>query len=177
MEKLIQTGKVKAIGISNFSRKQLEQLLASAKVKPAVHQLETHPYLQQQVFIDWHKELGIHVTAYSPFGNSNDIYQGHSKIPKLMDHPVIVKIAGKHNCPASDIILAWNLHRGVSVIPKTIHVERMRDNMLAVKVRLDEADLEQLQGINGPYRFNNCSRSWGFPYFDDLEDGGYENAK
>jgi alcohol dehydrogenase (NADP+) len=73
MEKLYKSGKAKAIGVSNFSKAEMERLIKETSVVPAVHQLELHPYLQQKEFADWHKSQGIHVTQYSPFGNSNEV--------------------------------------------------------------------------------------------------------
>jgi alcohol dehydrogenase (NADP+) len=73
MEKLYKSGKAKAIGVSNFSKAEMERLIKETNVVPAVHQLELHPYLQQSDFAEWHKSQGIHVTQYSPFGNSNEV--------------------------------------------------------------------------------------------------------
>ena len=74
MEKLVKSGKCKAIGISNFSKSELERLLQSSSVTPAVHQIEVHPYLAQHAFDAFHREHDIHITQYSPFGNQNEIY-------------------------------------------------------------------------------------------------------
>ncbi|KAL9098522.1 MAG: hypothetical protein Q9187_009645, partial [Circinaria calcarea] len=87
MEKALKAGKTKAIGISNFSRAELERLLKETSVVPAVHQLELHPYLQQQSFADFHKSRGIHITQYSPFGNQNEIYDSGKNMGKLIDDP------------------------------------------------------------------------------------------
>lgn len=74
MEKLLQTGKAKAIGVCNFSKVELERILKEGSVVPAMHQFEMHPWLQQKEFAEWHKEKGIHLTQYSPFGNLNETY-------------------------------------------------------------------------------------------------------
>lgn len=84
MEKLLKTGKTKAIGISNFSFAELKRLLAETSVVPAAHQLELHPWLQQKEFIEFHREKGIHITQYSPFGNQNEIYDAGKNMGKLM---------------------------------------------------------------------------------------------
>ena len=172
MEKLLDTGKVKAIGVSNFSKAELEDLIKNAKVKPAVHQIETHPYLQQQEFVDWLHSQDIHVTAYSPFGNQNDIYDSGSKVQKLISHPTIQKIAEKHNVSGSDVALAWNIKRGCSVVPKSVNEGRIKSNLNCLKVELDEEDMKEIAGMNGPHRFNNPSKGWGYTFYKDLEDGG-----
>lgn len=84
MEKLVKTGKTKAIGISNFSRAEVENLLKQSTIVPAVHQLECHPWLQQNSYTDWLKSKGIHITQYSPFGNQNPIYGNGDNLGKLM---------------------------------------------------------------------------------------------
>jgi alcohol dehydrogenase (NADP+) len=169
MEKLVDTGKVKNIGVSNFSKAELQKLLKTAKIKPAVHQLETHPYLQQQSFIDWHKEQGIHVIAYSPFGNQNDIYDSGSKVDTLIKHPVIKKIAKKHGCKNADVVLAWGMKRGTSVVPKSVHEGRIKANFESLKVKLDDEDMKEIATMDGPHRFNNPSEDWGYKFYADLD--------
>lgn len=84
MEKLVKTGKTKAIGVSNFSKAEMEHLFKEASIQPAAHQFECHPWLQQREFCEWHKSKGIHVQQYSPFGNQNEIYDGGKNMGKLM---------------------------------------------------------------------------------------------
>jgi len=168
MEKLLETGKVKSIGVSNFSKMEVQTLLKSAKVKPAVHQFETHPYLQQQAFIDWHKQQGILVTAYSPFGNQNKVYDEGAKVDKLIEHPIITKIAKKHKTIGAAVALAWGIKRGTAVVPKSVNEGRIKGNLECLTVQLDEADMSEIAKMNGPYRFNNPT-NWKKKFFADLE--------
>jgi len=168
LEKLVDTGKVKNIGISNFSKGEVQKLLETAKIRPAVHQLETHPYLQQQAFIDWHKEQGIHVTAYSPFGNQNEFYGGTGKVGALIEHPTIAKIAKKHGVTNADIALAWGIKRGTSVIPKSVNEARIKSNLGGLQVSLDDDDMKEIATLDGPHRFSNPSE-WGYKLFSDLD--------
>jgi len=168
MEKLVETGKVKAIGISNFSKAEVEEILKIAKIRPAVHQLETHPYLQQQEFIDWHKEQGIEVTAYSPFANQNDFYAGGHKVTALIEHPIIKKVAEKHGATGAQVALAWGIKRGTSVVPKSVNEKRIKENQGCLNVKLDDEDMKEIAKVNGPTRFNKSD--WGWPFFADLED-------
>lgn len=105
MEKLLSTGKTKAIGVSNFSKAEMERLIQNTSVVPAVHQLEGHPWLQQRSFVDWHKSKGIHVTHYSPFGNQNEIYSSKIQIGKLIDEPVLAEIGKKYNKSSAQVAL------------------------------------------------------------------------
>jgi len=99
MEKLLSTGKVKAIGVANYSKPYLEELLAEATVVPAVNQIENHPSLPQQEIVDFCKEKGIHITAYSPLGSTGG--------PLFKAEPVI-KIAEKHNVAPSVVLISYH---------------------------------------------------------------------
>lgn len=83
MEKLLDTGKVKAIGVCNFNKAEIERICKEGKVPPAMHQVEMHPWLQQTEFAEWHKMKGIHMTQYSPFGNLNQTYDAGKNLGKL----------------------------------------------------------------------------------------------
>jgi len=99
LEKLLKTGKVKAIGVANYSVPFLEELLANAEVVPAVNQIENHPYLPQQEIVDFCKSKGIHVTAYSPLGSSGS--------PLIKDE-VVKEIAEKHGVGAGTVLLSYH---------------------------------------------------------------------
>ena len=109
MEKLFETGKTKAIGVSNFSKPEMERLIENASVQPAIHQFEGHPWLQQREFADWHKSKGIHVTHYSPLGNQNDLYSKAGHIGKLIEDKVLNEIAQKHNKNPAQVSLGKSL--------------------------------------------------------------------
>lgn len=98
MEKVLKTGKVKAIGVANFSVKFLEELLPEAEVTPAVNQIENHPYLPQQEIVDFCKSKGIHVTAYSPFGSTGS---------PLFQEEGIQEVAKKHSVSAGTVLLSY----------------------------------------------------------------------
>jgi diketogulonate reductase-like aldo/keto reductase len=105
MEKLLKDGKVKAIGISNFAKKEVERVLQHADVVPAVHQMELHPWLQQKEFMAFHKEKGIHVTQYSPFGNQNEIYGGRDEHGQLVNDKTLVEIGKKYGKTSNQVVL------------------------------------------------------------------------
>jgi diketogulonate reductase-like aldo/keto reductase len=99
MEKLVDSGKVRAIGVCNYSKKYLDELLPHATVVPAVNQIENHPALPQQEIVDLCKEKGIHIMAYSPLGSTGG--------PLLSAAPV-TKIAEKHGVKASTVLLSYH---------------------------------------------------------------------
>ncbi|KAL4993517.1 NADP-dependent oxidoreductase domain-containing protein [Aspergillus recurvatus] len=168
MEKLLSTGKVKAIGVSNFSKADMERVLANATVPPAVHQLEGHPWLQQRDFADWHKKNGIHVTHYSPFGNQNEVYSREGTIGRLIEDPVLVEIGKKYNKSAAQVALAWGVAEGHSVLPKSKTPERIRAN-LEGDFRLEEEDVKRIRGVDRKLRFNDSSADFGYDFFKDLD--------
>ncbi|KAK4697827.1 hypothetical protein P7C71_g300, partial [Lecanoromycetidae sp. Uapishka_2] len=168
MEKTLKSGKTKAIGISNFSKAELERLLSHASVVPAAHQIECHPWLQQHAFTAFHREKGIHVQHYSPFGNQNEIYSSGQNMGKLIEDPTIAEIAKKYGKNGAQVALAWGIAHGHSVLPKSKTPERIRSN-LDGDFKLEKADLEKLDGIDKKLRFNDPSGNFGWDFYKDLE--------
>ncbi|TGO24253.1 hypothetical protein BPAE_0108g00460 [Botrytis paeoniae] len=168
MEKLLATGKTKAIGISNFSRAELEHLLKETSVVPAAHQLELHPWLQQTEFCEFNKSKGIHITQYSPFGNQNEIYEAGKGIGKMMDDPTIVEIGKKYNKSGAQVALAWGIAHGHSVVPKSKTPSRIKSN-LEGDFKLDAEDLKKLDGLDKKLRFNDASEVFGYNFYSDLD--------
>lgn len=111
MEAALKTGKTRAIGISNFSKAELERLLEKSDVVPAAHQIECHPWLQQHSFVEFNKSKGIHIQHYSPFGNQNEIYDSGRNMGKLIDDPVIQEVAEKYGKNGAQVALAWGIQR------------------------------------------------------------------
>lgn len=180
MELLLDTGKVLNIGVSNFSPTQLTTLIDASTIKPAVHQLELHPYLQQPAFVQWHKDNGISLTAYSPLANLNPIYDtknehdaSYKTVPGLLQNKEIAAIAEKRGCTNAQVALAWGMGRGTSVIPKSQHEGRIRENREAGRVcKLQEGDVGVIEGVGRTYlrRMNNPSQGWGVELFEGLDD-------
>lgn len=168
MEKLLKTGKTKAIGISNFSKKEVETLLKEASVVPAAHQLELHPWLQQRDFAEWQRSKGIHVTQYSPFGNQNEIYDSGKNMGKLMDDPTIVEIGKKYNKTGAQVALAWGIAQGHSVIPKSKTPSRIRSN-LEGDFKLEPEDVKKIATLDKKLRFNDPSTNFRYDFYTDLD--------
>ncbi|NLO72142.1 MAG: aldo/keto reductase [Porphyromonadaceae bacterium] len=143
MKELKQKGLVKHIGVSNFNIPKLKKLMATG-LKPEMNQIEIHPYLQQDELVDFCFENGIMVTAYSPLGSRHLM----SKDDSIANNPVIREIASKHDCKATQVMLAWNMRRGIIVIPKSVNPERINENFGANSVELDEDDIQKIKTIN-----------------------------
>jgi len=168
MEKLLKTGKTKAIGISNFSRAELERILKECSVVPAAHQLELHPWLQQKEFCEFNKSKGIHITQYSPFGNQNEIYDSGKNMGKLMDDPVLVEVGKKYGKNGAQTALAWGIAHGHSVIPKSKTPARIKAN-LEGDFKLEPADLQKIDSVDKKLRFNDASSGFGYNFYSDLD--------
>lgn len=173
MIQLLQSGKTRYIGISNFSPAQLETLLNSTTHVPSVHQMEMHPYLPQNEWLSYHRARGIHVTAYSPLAGTNPTYNGkpvHGP-PQLLENKAMVKIAKKRNCSVAQVALSWGMSRGNSVIPKSSHAERIDENFASKQCELEDDDFETIDGLGEKYthRYNNPSKSWGVKLYDGLD--------
>lgn len=130
-------GKVKAIGVSNFSIKNLEILLKTAEVMPAVNQVEAHPYCSEQELLEYCKQKGIHVTAYSPLGQYN------SPIHTDKD---LEAIAQAHNTTPANVALSWAVQRGTSAAPKSTNEKRMKQNLTLLK--LSDEEMERINNIS-----------------------------
>ncbi|KAF1831515.1 Aldo/keto reductase [Decorospora gaudefroyi] len=168
LEHCLQTGKTRAIGISNFSHSELDRLLKHTSIVPAVHQIECHPYLQQPSFTAFHNQNGIHVTQYSPFGNQNEIYDSGKGMNKLIDDPVLQEIGAKYGKSGAQVALAWGIAHGRSVIPKSKTESRIRANLEGDFV-LEKEDLERVDGLDRKLRFNDPSASFGWEFYGDLD--------
>ncbi|EPS32103.1 putative oxidoreductase [Penicillium oxalicum] len=168
MEKLLDTGKVKAIGVSNFSHAEMERLLENTSVVPAVHQMECHPWLQQRSFAAWHRQRGIHITHYSPLGNQNQLYQAKGAVGKLIEEPTLAEIGKQYDKSAPQVTLAWGVTQGHSVLPKSKTPSRIQSNLKG-DFRLSPRDMEKIQHLDRKLRFNDSSGDFGRDFFTDLD--------
>ncbi|RAK95406.1 aldo/keto reductase [Aspergillus ibericus CBS 121593] len=165
MEELVAKGKIRSIGVSNFTRGKIEELLKTAKIPPAVNQIEAHPYLQQRDLLEWSKDKGIVVAGYSPLGNN--IYN----IPRAVDDPLVIETAKALNKTPAQVLISWAVQRGTVVLPKSVTPERIQSNFLDFILPEDAFDaiqsLERHQRMNFPARL-------GVDIFDEV---GEESAK
>lgn len=152
MEELRNKGMVRSIGVSNFGVKKLQNLIEKAEIVPTVNQVENHPLLQQNDLIDFCEKNMIAVTAYSPLGSRDRAYK-HPDEPSVIENPVIVEIAERLKVSPAQVLLAWQLQRNVIVIPKSIHVDRIKENFAAQTIELDKADMEKIAALDKGYRY------------------------
>ena len=141
LEELLQTGKVKAIGVSNFSEYELSELLEHCEVIPAVNQIEFHPLFNQDATRCFCQQNGIAVQAYAPLARG-----------AYLENAILQRIAEKYNRSTAQVGLRWILQKGVAVIPKTVRVERLLENSQIFDFELDEIEMAAIDGLNENYR-------------------------
>ncbi|KAL0568623.1 hypothetical protein V5O48_013359 [Marasmius crinis-equi] len=148
MEKLLATGKVKTLGVSNFSIKTLGTLLPHSSVVPATNQVELHPFLPSVALKAFCEEKGILLTAYSPLGNSRTAYAGRPSddVPGLISDPTVVRVAKKLSIDPGQVLLSWAVQKNIIVVPKTENETRMRTNITLVT--LPPEDLEVIDNLH-----------------------------
>ncbi|KAI1818367.1 aldo/keto reductase [Poronia punctata] len=170
MEELVRANLTRKIGISNFSKREVETILGICEICPYAHEFETHPYLQQQDFVDWHSEIEMRVIAYSPLGNTNPTYEGNNKLDPILKDPFWVDMAEKKNATVAQTILAWGRQRGTIIIPKSVHEDYILENMGALDIHFTNEEMRDISKQDKKTRMNNPGKTWGVKLFADLDD-------
>lgn len=144
-----EAGFARQIGVSNFSRGQITRVRDATGMAPAVNQVELHPYLQQSALLEACEELGVAVTAYSPLGSPDSAaFMGRHDDVLLTKHPTIVSIAEAHRATAGQVLIAWALARGTSVIPKSVNPSRIAENWGARELTLTATDMAAIAALD-----------------------------
>lgn len=152
LEALVAKGLVKALGLSNFSSRQIDDVLSVASVRPAVLQVECHPYLAQNELIAHCQARGLEVTAYSPLGSSDRAWR-HPDEPVLLEEPVVLALAEKHGRSPAQILLRWQVQRKVICIPKSITPSRILQNIQVFDFTFSPEEMKQLDALNKNWRY------------------------
>ena len=139
MEEAYMAGKLKAIGVCNCYPHVLADICETVEVKPAVNQVELHPFFQQENALALMREYGVHPEAWGPFAEGN-----HG----IFTHPVLTAIGQKYGKSAAQVALRWNVQRGVTVIPKSVHKERMEQNLAIWDFQLSDEDMAEIAKLD-----------------------------
>lgn len=149
MLRLSEKGLAREVGVSNFSKHKIEMVRRATGQTPAVNQIELHPYLQQNELLAACKELGVAVTAYSPLGSPDSAAMlGRQDDVLLTEHPAITQIAESHGATPAQVLIAWALARGTSVLPKSIKPSRIAENWGALELTLTLADMTVIAALD-----------------------------
>jgi D-xylose reductase len=156
MERLVQGGLVRHIGVSNFNTSLVRDLLSYAQTRPAVLQVELHPYLTQEKLLQFCCEEEIAVTAFSPLGAPSYLELGMaSTTESAMDEAIVKQAAARHAKSPAQILLRWGVQRGTSVVPKTTRVGRLRENLDIFNFALSDDEMSAISALNRTRRFND----------------------
>uniref|UniRef100_A0A672T0T4 Aldo-keto reductase family 1, member A1a (aldehyde reductase) n=1 Tax=Sinocyclocheilus grahami TaxID=75366 RepID=A0A672T0T4_SINGR len=147
MEKLVDQGLVKAIGLSNFNARQTDDILCFAKHKPVVNQVECHPYLVQTQLVSHCWSRGLVVTAYSPLGSPDHPWVTPGEA-HLLDDPRVVSLAKRYNKTPAQVVIRWHIQRGVVCIPKSVTPSRIKQNIEVFDFKLSDEDMKVIESFN-----------------------------
>lgn len=139
LEDLYDEGKIRAIGISNFYPDRMIDLASFARIKPQVNQVEIHPLHQQEKSKVWHDKYQVHLEAWAPFGEGRG---------EMFTQPVLQAIGDKYGKTVAQVILRWHLQRGIVVIPKSTHKERMVENFQVFDFALTDEDMAAIAALD-----------------------------
>ena len=154
MEDCVCQGKVRSIGVSNFNRHHLDDLLAYAEIRPVINQIEVHPLMTQEENIAYNHQLGIRVEAWGPFGQG-DI--------DVVGHPVLQSLAQKYQKTASQIVLRWIIQRGLITIPRA-KPNHFAENLGVLSFTLSDEDMQAISALNQNLRSNVLNDPESFPW-------------
>lgn len=173
MEALVDAGLVREIGVSNFSSALMRDLMRSCRIRPAMLQVELHPYLTQQTLLRFCREEGIGVTGFSPLGAPSYVQlQMATAADSAMTEPVVRDAAAALGVSPAQVLLRWAVQRGTAVIPKTSKVARLRENLALAGFALTDAQMAAIDALDCHRRFNDpadfCERVFHtfYPIFD-----------
>lgn len=163
MENLVEKGLIKSIGLSNFNKKQIERILSVAKILPVNNQVECHPYLNQKRLIEFCKSKNIAVTAYSPLG-SPDRPWAQPEDPKLLDDAKLKDVASKYGKTPAQVVLRYQVQRGVITIPKSVTKSRIEENFAIFDFELKPEDMSYIDTFDCNGRLCPMQAGLSHPY-------------
>jgi 2,5-diketo-D-gluconate reductase A len=137
--RLQKDGRIRSIGVSNFNRDHLERIMGETGVTPAVNQIELHPRFQQKTLRAFHDQKGIKTESWSPLGRGG-----------LLSESALVDIAAKHRKTPAQVVIRWHLDSGLIVIPKTVRLERLKENIGVFDFKLDGDDMKRIEALDSP---------------------------
>jgi D-xylose reductase len=173
MEDLVRAGLVKEIGVCNYNTGLLHDLMAYSQIKPAMLQIESHPYLTQERLLRAAAQYDAAVTAFSPLGALSYLELDMAESGEsVLEQAAVKEAAARVGRTPAQVVLRWGIQRGTAVIPKTSRVERLRENQQLFDFELNEAEMTAISDLNRNRRFNDpghfCEEAFGtfFPIYD-----------
>jgi D-xylose reductase len=173
MEELVSKGLVRNIGVCNYNSALLHDLMACARIKPAMLQIESHPYLTQERLIRAAQAYGLAVTAFSPLGALSYVSLDMANAQdSVLRQEVVVAAAERTGRTAAQVVLRWGIQRGTAIIPKTSRPERLKENLALFDFHLNDKEMAAISALNINRRFNDpavfCEAAFNtfYPIYD-----------
>ncbi len=166
MEKAVDLGLTRHIGVSNFNISKLKEIFETARIRPEMNQVELHPFLQQNQLLHFCKEHHVNITAYAPLGSAYRVADKEVDFPILLENEIIRDIAAKHQTTPAQVAISWGIARGTAVIPKSVKKSRILENFEAAQLELNADDIQRINSLEGPFRYTT-GKGWireGSPY-------------
>lgn len=156
MEALVEGGLARQIGICNYSASLLHDLMSYARIKPAMLQVESHPYHTQEPLLRTAQQYNIAVTAFSPLGALSYVaIDMATASDSVLTEPVVMAAAQRTGASAAQVVLRWGIQRGTAVIPKTTNPQRLVENLTLSEFSLQTDEMKAISGLNQNRRFND----------------------
>lgn len=173
MEELVEAGLVKHIGVCNYTSGLLIDLMAYSTIKPAMLQIESHPFLTQEPLLRLAADFGVAVTAFSPLGAQSYVsLDMATEADTVLTAPPVVAAAKRVQRTPAQVVLRWGVQRGTAIIPKTTRPERLRENLALFDFELSNEEMAAISNLNQDRRFNDpgvfCEQAFGtfYPIYD-----------
>ena len=164
-EKLLADKRVRAIGVSNFSAKHIDNLMKTATIMPAVNQVELHPFFAQRELRAEHAKRGIVTQAWSPIGGINR-YRPGAKTEDSFSHPAIRALAGKYRKTPAQVMLRWHIENGVSPIPKSVKPQRIAENIDVFDFTLTRDEVASIEALDKGVRSGPDPEAFSLKVYD-----------
>jgi D-xylose reductase len=166
MEGLVESGLTRQIGVCNYNTGLLHDLMSYARIKPAMLQIESHPYLTQEALLRTAQSYNIAVTAFSPLGALSYVsIDMATEADSVLKEPVVMAAAERASVTPAQVVLRWGVQRGTAVIPKTSRSERLVENLSLAHFALTDEEMKAISGLNQNRRFNDpavfCEGAFG----------------
>ncbi|MFD2307214.1 aldo/keto reductase [Enterococcus termitis] len=162
MEELYESGKIRAIGVSNFLPEHLDQLLITAKITPMINQIEVHPMLTQVAERQYNDSLGIITEAYCPLGSG-----------RLLRHPALLKLAKKYGKATAQLMIRWEIQNDIVTIPKSVNQDRIRANLDVWDFEISEDDIQLINDLNENKRVGTDPHHFMGIFYGDRKQPNY----
>lgn len=163
LEACVESGLCRNIGVCNFSIKKLKAMLPDCRIKPAANQVECHPFFPQSELLEYCRNEGIQLVAYSPLGSGDrPVRMRGESDPNLFENAVIKNIAGQRGISPGQVMLAWSVTRGTAAIPKSSNPGRLAENLAAADIELSAEEMAAIDQIGTRHRYVH-GRFWEMP--------------